>query len=190
MKLSPLFTALTCLALVQAPLPAQQTQSTPNSVVTIPPEDPDPINQTDTDFIKTASQGLRFEVLAGTLALSHGAHSAVQEFGRWMKRDHSADFTALVALAKEEAVQLPAGLSQEQTTELQKLQRLWNEAFDREYIGFEIGDHQMDIHDYTEEVRNGEDFDVQRYAAKGITEILEHLAMAQEIGAMLHVSNH
>jgi putative membrane protein len=190
MKLSLLLTALACFALAQAPLPAQQTQSTPNSGVTIPPEDPDPINDTDTDFIKTTSQGLRFEVLAGQLARSHAAHSAVREFGKWMKRDHSADFTALVALAKEEGVALPPGLSDEQTRELQKLQGLWNEAFDREYIGFEIGDHQMDIHDFTEEVRNGEDFDVQRYAANSITELLEHLAMAQEIGAMLHVSTH
>jgi len=188
MKLSPLLTALACFALAQIPLAAQPGKNT-SSAVTIPPEDPDPINDTDTNFIKTTSQGLRFEILAGDLALSHSADPSVKQFGRWMKRDHSADFTTLKALAREEGVPLPPDLSEEQTMELQKLQGLYYGAFDQEYISFEIQDHQMDIQDFTEEVRNGQDFDVKRYASNSITELLEHLYFAKSVGKAIGVQS-
>ena len=181
MKLSPVLSALAGFALVQASLPAQQ-----NSIDFT--EYPDALNRTDRDFLQATAQGLRFEVAAGKLAQTRAAGSAVKQFGLYMVRDHSADYTALAALAQEEAVPLPPGLSSDQSAEYEKLKSLSGAAFDQEYIGFEIQDHHLDIQDYTEEVRNGEDFEVQRYAADGVTELLEHLAMAQSIGKALGVN--
>ena len=174
MKLSPLFTALACFALAQTPLTARSQSSD----IT---DDPDPINSTDQNFLMTTAQGLRTEVTLGRLAQSLAADSGVKQFGKLMIRDHSADYTALVALAQEEGVTLPEGLSSDQQAEYEKLQSLSGAAFDQEYISFEIQDHRMDIHDFTEEVRNGRDFDVRRYASNSITELLEHLYFAKSV---------
>jgi hypothetical protein len=37
-------------------------------------------------------------------------------------------------------------------------------------------------------VRNGQDFDVQRHAANGVTELLEHLTFAKSVGKAIGVS--
>jgi putative membrane protein len=192
MKLSPFFTALACFAVTQSPLAAQQTQSGVRSdhhdrfAVS---DDPDPLNGNDAEFLKATAQGLRFEVAAGRLALTRAADSGVKQFAQLMIRDHAADYTGLVALAKEEGVSLPPGVSSEQSAEYEKLEKLSGASFDQEYIAFEIQDHHMDIHDYTEEVRTGEDFDVQRYASNGVTELLEHLYVAKSVGQAIGVSN-
>ena len=110
MKLSPVPALLACLALTHTPLVAQQTLvNVASGILLPPPEDRDPINPTDKDFIKTTSQGLRFEVFAGKLAATHASDNSVEQFGQYMIRDHSADLTSLLALALEEAVPLPPG---------------------------------------------------------------------------------
>ncbi|MBV9491019.1 MAG: DUF4142 domain-containing protein [Verrucomicrobia bacterium] len=189
MKLSPVPALLACLALTHTPLVAQQTLvNVASGILLPPPEDRDPINPTDKDFIKTTSQGLRFEVFAGKLAATHASDNSVKQFGQYMIRDHSADLTSLLALALEEAVPLPPGLSEDQANELQKLQALYGADFDREYIRYEIGNHQMDIDNYSKEAQQGIDFDVRRYATDGMTEFLERLTMAQDVGKLIGLS--
>jgi putative membrane protein len=79
----------------------------------------------------------------------------------------------LMALAKEEGVQLPAAKSSGK----------WKS--DKDYIDMMVKDHEKDLAAFQAEAKDGTDSDLKKFADKTSKMVENHLQMAKEIQGKL-----
>src|SRR6185503_8677135 len=93
-------------------------------------------------FAAKAAQGGLTEVQLGQLAMKNGADPGVKEFGQRMVADHSRANNELKAIASQQSIQLPAEVSAEQKSMIDKLSKLSGAEFDKEYMDDMVKDHE------------------------------------------------
>jgi putative membrane protein len=139
------------------------------------------LSEQDRGFLQKASQGGQEEVQMGQLAMTKSQNPAVKEFGRWMVTDHTAMNKWLLGLAARANVQPGAASDPAAQQEMAKLGGLQGAEFDREYIGYEVQDHQHDLKDFEAEAQSGQSPILRNFAAQSTDVLGQHLAEAQEL---------
>lgn len=127
----------------------------------------------DKEFMMKAAKGGMMEVEMGKVAAQNGKHPDVKKFGNRMVADHGKANSELMALAKEEGVQLPAA----------KGAGKWKS--DKDYIDMMVKDHEKDLAEFQAEAQNGTDADLKKFADNTSKVIQKHLNMAKEIQGKL-----
>jgi putative membrane protein len=90
-----------------------------------------------------------------------------------MVKDHSAANEELMAMAKEENIQLPAA----------KSPGSWKS--DKDYIDMMVKDHEKDLAEFQAEAKDGSDPDLKKFAEKTSKIIEKHLQMAKDTQSKL-----
>ena len=132
-------------------------------------------------FASAAAQGGMAEVQLGQLAAQHAADPAVKEFGLRMVADHSRAGNELKSIASRKNLQLPADISSDQKSMVDKLSKLNGADFDKEYMSDMVKDHQEDADEFKTQAEGGSDADIKAFAAKTLPMIQSHLQMAQDV---------
>jgi putative membrane protein len=127
----------------------------------------------DKAFVKAAAKGGMMEVEWGKLASQNAKNADVKKFGNRMVTDHSKANDELMAMAREEGVDLPAAKSPGK----------WKS--DKDYMDMMVKDHEKVLAEFQGEAKNGSDADLKKFADKTSKTIEKHLSMAKEIQGKL-----
>jgi len=132
------------------------------------------------DFLKTAIKGDNSEIRLGELAARNGARPAVREYGQTLVADHAKAKAEAGRLARQLAVNVPAGAMLKADAEYVKLKVLSGRSFDREFVGYMIRDHQHDIHDFAAFARTHKG-PVGDLAQMQLPTLKKHLRLAEDL---------
>jgi putative membrane protein len=139
------------------------------------------LNSQDREFLKSTSEGARFEVAAGMTATTHAARDDVKAFGQRMIDDHSREAKDVEALAAKLHVRVPKEPSDEQQKIVQLFAQFSGKAFDCMYIADEWTDHENDINEAKLELAEGKNGQVRAFARHWLKVYKQHDEMASDI---------
>lgn len=133
-------------------------------------------------FISKALEGGMAEVQLGQLAQQKSQSNDVKQFAAKMVNDHGQMGEKwLKPVAQQMGINEPSGPSKKDKKELEKLQGLSAQDFDREYITMMVKDHQKDLKEFKEEANAAQDPNVKQIADKGSQVIQQHLQLIEQI---------
>lgn len=136
----------------------------------------------DKQYLQTAIEGDRFEIAGGKLAQQRGSTAAIKDYGSRLVADHSKSLGEDIALAHKLHIKVPVAPSASMQWELQTVARFSGSEFDHRYADLEAKDHQQDISEAQDEVKDGTNRKVRRSAKKEIPILKTHLKIAEELG--------
>jgi putative membrane protein len=146
---------------------------------------PHQTNNTDRLFARLAAAGGMAEVAFGELAGSKASAQSVKDFAAMMVEDHTAANEKLAALADAANIPLPEDLDPAHQRMREALEAAEGAAFDATYIAGQIADHQQTVAILVWEMGQGQDAELQRFAAETLPVVTQHLDRAQAIHAEL-----
>jgi len=131
-------------------------------------------------FANNAAQGGMAEVELGRLATQRAGDASVREFGARMVADHSRANSELKSIAAKKGMQLPAEITSDQKSEVDKLSKMSGAEFDKEYMSMMLKDHETDVKDFDTQSKEGNDAEIKAFAGKTLPTLQQHLQMAQQ----------
>jgi putative membrane protein len=145
-------------------------------------------NQTNTQdrlFAQLATSGGMAEVDFGRLAAEKASGSAVKTFAQRMVDDHSAANEKLAGIAEKSKIPLPEEIDKDHQAIRADLEKLDGARFDLAYMQAQVVDHQKTVQLLEWEIGQGQDAQLQRFAAETLPTVLDHLEMARALTAEL-----
>ena len=135
---------------------------------------------TDAEFVKhTANVGM-LEVELGRYATQHAADPDVRAFGQRMVSDHGKANAELASIAKRQGLAVPSAMDEKHKAELAKLTQLRGAEFDEAYMDMMVDGHESTIEAFDDQASAGST-EVDRFAAKTLPTLKEHLSQARTI---------
>jgi putative membrane protein len=104
-----------------------------------------------------------------------------------MVEDHSKANGMLKPLAEAAEIPLPTELDPEHQAMRDKLEGAEGAGFDLAYIEGQVVDHQKAVQAFSWEVAQGQDAELQKFAAEQLPTLVEHLRMAQDLAVEMRV---
>jgi putative membrane protein len=141
------------------------------------------LDRQDKKFMTEMAQGLMSEVKLGEMAEKQGQDQRVKEFGKRMVEDHGRDLQELKQLASQKNVTLPDAPNKEQRAEAAKLSKLSGKDFDKEYVKYEVKDHQHDVEETGKEIKTTTDPDLKKFASAEHDTVSTHKKLVDELQA-------
>jgi putative membrane protein len=171
--------ALTLPASAQIGNPAGVDPATPQSAPGVPA--PNTTNTQDKLFAQLLSAGGLAEVVFGKIADRKAESSSVKEFARRMVQDHSKANEQLEALAKQANIPLSGELGPDEKAMHEELDRAPGRGFDLAYMQGQLVGHQKAVILLQYEIGQGQDGELQRFAAEALPIVIGHLEMARAV---------
>lgn len=139
----------------------------------------------DTEFIMKAAQGGMAEVELGKLAATKAQSPEVKNYAQKMVDDHSKVNGELKALAARKNLSLPDRLDIAHQSLMDRLKGLSGAEFDKAYVEAMVDEHQKTVELFKNEVQNGDDGDVKKWANSILPTLQAHLEMIKNIQAKM-----
>jgi putative membrane protein len=133
----------------------------------------------DREYLTTSMQGDLFEIAGGKIALKLSKNPAVITLAKTLIKDHTDSFKQSEAMAGSLGVEVPKAPSMTQQWELQMVSSLRGRSFNRRYSSLEAYDHEQDISQTTDEVKNGSLTEVRTDAKDSLPMLNRHLDLAR-----------
>jgi len=132
------------------------------------------VNKKDTEYLQKTAQGTMAEVKMGEMAQKQAADERVKQFGKRMVDDHGKDLQNIRQLASQKHVTLPDAPDEKQTREAEKLAKLSGTDFDKEYVKYEMKDHEDDVKESGKTMKKATDPDVKNFASAEYQTVVAH----------------
>ena len=139
------------------------------------------LSRKDYKFVREAAEGGMLEVRLGELAKQKGSTPAVQQFGDQMVKDHTKANDELKALAEKKGAGIPTQLGRKEENEIERLQKLAGNDFDKSYAEHMVKDHKKDVKEFQDAAKGAEDAELKAFAEKTLPILEHHSQMAQEM---------
>jgi putative membrane protein len=139
------------------------------------------LNAHDKKFVSTAAEAGAAEVAMGKLAADRASSADVKSFGSRMVTDHQKAGNELKSIASAKGLTPSDQLSKKDQSELGKLGKLKEAAFDKEYVKVQLAAHKDAVALFTGESKSGKDSDLKQFAATTLPTLQDHLRMAQQL---------
>jgi putative membrane protein len=175
--------ALASPAAAQIGNPAGVDPATPQSAPGVPA--PHTTNTQDKLFAQLLGAGGMAEVEFGRLADGKAQNSSVKEFAQRMVQDHSKANEQLEKLAKQASIPLSSELGPDEKAMKDELDKTSAHSFDLAYMQGQLIGHQKAIVLLQYEIGQGQDGELQRFAAESLPVVLGHLEVARAVMAKL-----
>jgi putative membrane protein len=146
---------------------------------------PHETNVQDRLFVQLAAAGGAAEVDFARLAEGKAQTSAVKEFARRMVQDHSEANRQLEQLAIRANIPVPRELDPDHKNMRAELDSTDGRAFDLAYMQGQVIDHQKSAILLQWEIGQGQNAELQRFAAATLPTVLTHLEIAKNVLAEL-----
>jgi putative membrane protein len=192
----PIMTAVTAMALYPAPSNAQSMGEKAQSALTNTADSAKamlngaPAPGSPADVLSQIHETDEAEIKVGSLAEKKGSTEDVRKYGKELAKDHSAADRKVIALAKEEGIELapPAGAS----ADLQKkenhngavaemLANVTGNTFDRDFLEAMRKDHEKDIANLTAVMNSTADPKLKNLIAELLPKLKHHQEMAEKL---------
>lgn len=140
------------------------------------------LSDADLMFLYKAAAAGAAEVALGELAMSHAHNPQVQQLAEQMVREHRKNNNALQRIARDKGVELELAPDADDAQLLERLRHLDAEEFDEEYLE-QAGVYAHGVVErlFDQEVHNGSDADIRRFAEQTLPVIRHHLDKAQQL---------
>jgi putative membrane protein len=139
----------------------------------------------DKQWLQMSIEGDLFEIRGGQLAQQKGSSQAVKDYGAKLVADHTKSLQDATDLAEKYGIDVPKAPSPTQQWQLQTVAKFTGKDFDTNYVDLEAKDHQQDISEAQDEVKEGCNHDIRADAEDEIPVLTEHLQIAQKLGGQL-----
>jgi putative membrane protein len=136
--------------------------------------------ETDAEFVAKAARGGLLEVELGRHASQHAADAGVRAFAQRMVSDHTRANSELAAIAQRQGLAVPKQIDAKQREQIQELTAKRGADFDEAYMEAMVEDHVHDVDEFREQADDAKS-EVDRFAAKLLPTLEEHLAQARAI---------
>lgn len=160
--------AVACHAAAQTSPPSQSAAGAGGSSV-------------DQTFLTHAAADGSAEVALGQLALQKSSSTQTKQLAQHIVDDHTKANDQLVALARQKQITVTPEPDAKAKRELDKLQNLNGDAFDREYAQAMVKDHHEAIQLFTKASTGAKDADVKQFASQTLPVLKNHLQMARQL---------
>jgi putative membrane protein len=171
---------LLCACLLQASVAALSAADT-----TYRNENRGQFSASDYKFAREAALGGQMEVELGRIASQKAVNPSVQQFGQRMVTDHSKAGDKLKEIAMRNSATLPMELTATEQHEVNKLNKLSGQEFDKEYVSLMVKDHKKDLKDFQHAAKTADNADLRLFAQTTSVTIQEHLTMIEDIDRQL-----
>ncbi|MBY5812524.1 DUF4142 domain-containing protein [Rhizobium leguminosarum] len=135
----------------------------------------DAARQKAVDFATRAAMSNMFELKAAEIEVAKGAAEDAKQFAGDMLKDHGRSGPILADAAKEDGVQLPAGLDDEHKKKLEALQQSDPQNLDQAYLSTQVTAHQEAVALFSDYSKNGPDGALKRASQKILPDLRMHL---------------
>jgi putative membrane protein len=142
------------------------------------------LSQEDNTFVKEAAIGGMAEVELSKLA-QKSENADIKRFADRMIQDHTKANEQLTAVTTQLGVDVPKTLDSEHQRMREKLQTLHSKAFDDQYMGDMVEDHNKAVKLFQQEEHSGQRPELKQFAQKTLLTLEEHQKMATELSHKL-----
>jgi putative membrane protein len=143
------------------------------------PKGPD---YTANEFVSKAMESDLAEVQLGQLAQQKSQSNDVKQFAQKMVSEHGQmNDNWFKPVAQQLGISVPKEPSKKDKKEMEKLQGLSGQDFDRQYIAIMVKDHQRDLKKFKDEAKVAQNPNVRQVATEGAKVISQHLELAEEL---------
>jgi putative membrane protein len=133
------------------------------------------------ETIRKLAQDGYGEVKTAQLAKTRATNEEVKRFADRMIADHQKANDELLAIAKKKGFSIHTNeASAEANRNLEKLEKLKGQEFDREYARIVLEDHKKDVAEL-ERATKVDDAELKQWAEKTLAVVREHLKMAEAL---------
>ena len=134
-----------------------------------------------TAFMKKAASDGMAEVQVCQMALKQSDDAQLKQVAQRLMDDHTQANQQLQQIAQREHVSLPAQLMPEDQQKLQKLQGKSGQAFDKEWIELNLGDHRKDIELFSMAGDKLNDQAARQFAQATLPKLKTHLQLVEQL---------
>lgn len=141
---------------------------------------PEPLAESDRNFVMEAAEIYMAEVARATLASAKGT-APVRQLAQQTIEDHRAASGELMKIASEKSVNVFQQTDDEHDEEMDQLAELSGAGFDKEYLDGQIAEYRKAIAIFEEQAKEGADQALKQFAAETLPTLKAHLRMALEL---------
>jgi putative membrane protein len=135
----------------------------------------------DKKFLAMAAQSDQNEIALSTLADQKATNPAVKAFAQKMVTEHTQMTESMKPFAESWGLTAPTGPDADHQKELDKLNGLSGNDFDKEYIDQMVTDHAKALRAFTSEAKDTKDAKFRAAVIKGKTAVAAHKNMAYDL---------
>ena len=135
----------------------------------------------DKKFLATAAQSDQNEIALSRLAEQKATNPAVKAFAQKMIKEHTQMTESMKPFADSWGLTPPSGPDADHQKELDKLNGLSGNDFDKEYIDQMVTDHSKALSAFTSEAKDTKDAKFRAAVIKGKTAVAAHKNMAYDL---------
>jgi putative membrane protein len=146
---------------------------------------PPSVSAADQDFMTKAAAGNLSEIDMARVALQKSGNEAVRDFSNMIDKDHTAAFGELSDLMKDKKVPIPQTASPEARQEVNRMSRLKEPEFDREYINMMVADHEKTVDMFRDQIGTAQDPEIKKYDEDLLPKLEMHLEKARSLQSEL-----
>ncbi|MDF2445819.1 MAG: putative outer membrane protein [Moraxellaceae bacterium] len=139
----------------------------------------------DRNFIEDAITGNLAEIQLGQIAQQRAQNPMVRDYAGMMVNDHTPARQRLMTMASQYGVTPPTELDFMHRRMDKKLRKAEVNEFDEMYIKSQVKDHKKMVELMEEQIQDGENPELKRFASEMLPKIREHLVMAQRLEQQL-----
>lgn len=162
----------------QQPAPQQTQPSMPNPGSQNGPQQ----SMGDQAFVSESMQGNMAEIQMAQLAQQKSQSADVKQLAQKLESEHTQmNQKWFEPEAKALSVSEPKGPSKKDKKQMEKLQALSGDQFDKAYITATLKDHQDDLKKYQAESGATQDPNVKQIAQMGTKVVSQHLQIAEQV---------
>lgn len=134
--------------------------------------------------MNTAAASDAAEIQTSQLALQKARSPRVKAFAQRMIDDHTKTTQQLMQIAQSKGVTPDATLNTVQQQALDRLKAARPAAFDRDYLRFQVSNHDDAVTAFQNEVSMGQDAELKAFAQQTLPIIQQHLEMARRLSGI------
>jgi putative membrane protein len=144
---------------------------------------PRAVAQTDDDkkFLATAAQADQNEIALSEVASQKAMNPAVKSFAQKMVKEHKEMSASMKPFVESWGLTAPTGPDADHEKELNKLNGLSGNDFDKEYMDQMVSDHTKALDAFTDEAKDTKDVKFRAAVLKGKTRVAAHKNMAYDL---------
>jgi putative membrane protein len=139
------------------------------------------VTDDDKKFLATAAQSDQNEIALSQLAEQKATNPAVKAFAEKMVKEHTQMTASMKPFADSWGLQAPTGPDPDHQKELDKLNGLSGNDFDKEYMDQMVTDHSKALSAFTTEAKDTKDVKFRAAVIKGKTAVAAHKNMAYDL---------
>jgi putative membrane protein len=138
-------------------------------------------SESDKKFLAMAAQGDQNEIALSKVAEDKATNPAVKAFAEKMVKEHTEMTDGMKPFAEEWSITPPMGPDADHQKDIDKLNKLSGEDFDKEYIDIMVTDHAEALKAFTKEAKDTKDMKFRAVVLEDKTMVAAHKNMAWDL---------